>query len=97
MIIVRREWLAKDGLFREARANAEMYRETFNPSSSWRIITPMSGQVNVIIVEEDYENLADSEEKWDERAATEQFGPWIEEWQRVAVSNSYTINYYNLC
>ena len=96
MITVRREWMAKDGLMGEAVENANEYREKFDPSSSWRIYTPNSGKLYTIIVEEDYESLADAEEKWAERVANSDFLTWHGEWSRVAVDNSLVFNYFNL-
>ncbi len=96
MITVRREWMAKDGLMGEAVENANEYREIFDPSSSWRIYTPNSGKFYAIIVEEDYESLADAEEKWAERNANSEFWTWHEEWSRVAVDSSLVFNYFNL-
>lgn len=96
MITVRREWMAKDGLVGQAIDNAKKYREIFDPSSSWRIYNPNSGQVYLIIVEEDYESLAEAEEKWTERNATPEFESWLEEWFRFTVNNSLVFNYLNL-
>ena len=92
MITVRREWLAKDGLLDEAIDNAKEYRKRFDTSSSWRVYTPFS-ETYRIMVEEDYENFAESEEKWAERGNLPEFGSWIEEWRRVAVENSLAFNY----
>ena len=92
MITVQRVWLAKDGLREAAIDNAKEFRERFDPSSSWRIYTPESEHFR-IIVEEDYESLAEAEERWAERTAAPEFGSWIKEWRRVAVENTLAFNY----
>ena len=94
MITVQRTWLAKDGLIEAAIDNAREYRERFDPSSSFRIYTPKSEGFRIII-EEDYESLAESEEKWAERQARKEFGSWLEEWRRVAVENTLAFNFLN--
>jgi hypothetical protein len=92
MITVQRVWLAKDGNRGDAIDNAKEYRERFDPSSSFRIYTPESEPFRIFI-EEDYESLAESEEKWAERHASSEFGSWIKEWRRVAVENTLAFNY----
>ena len=96
MITVRREWLAKEGKAFEALDNAKAYCKNFDPSSSWRIYRPKSGSMYAIIIEEDYESLADSEEKWSERTKGPNWEAWILEWQRVAVENTFVVNYLDL-
>ena len=91
MITVRREWLAKDR--EEAIENAKAYRERFDPSASWRVHCPFTGKNFLIIVYEDYESLAQTEEKWLERVEHPEWGAWIEEWKKVAVVNSLSVNY----
>ena len=49
-----------------------------------------------IIIEEDYESLADSEEKWNARTEGPIWEAWILEWQSVAVENTFVINYLDL-
>ena len=96
MITVCREWMAKNDLLGEAIDNAKEYREKFDPSSSWRIYNPRSGNIYRIIIEEDYESVAEAEEKWAERNESPEFRLWLEEWHQVAVSNSLVFNYLNL-
>ena len=93
MITVRREWMAKSGQLPGAIENAKAYRDKFG-DSSWRITTPNSGIVYTLIVDEDYESLAEAEKKWAERAATPEFGPWLEEWFGVSVGNSLAFSYF---
>jgi hypothetical protein len=96
MITVRREWMAKGDKHFEAIDDAKAYREKFGLSSSWRIYTLDTGKVFQIIIEEDYESLAEHQEKWAERVQKPEWENWVQEWQRVTDPTTFVINYLNL-
>lgn len=96
MIIVRREFVSKQGYHDKAKQLIMEYKEKFNPSSSWRLLTAYTGVGPALTIEEDYASLAEYEAEYAELQKNPEFQTWVREWGRVITDGSFVTNIFRV-
>lgn len=96
MIIVRREFVSKQGYHDKAKQLTMDYKAKFNPASSWRILTAYTGVGPALTIEEDYASVAEYEAEYAELQKTPEFQSWVQAWGSVITDGSFVTNIYRV-
>ena len=92
MIVERYTVQVKDGKWDETLELLKDGRKNIWPSIPCRIYSCNYGPFNTLVIDNEFEDMADLEKKWKKLGAKKKFGAWLAKWEKVTTEQgSHTL------
>jgi len=83
MLVNRRTFTVRKGRTAELLELLKDAYERWPPAHAHRVYTPQFGQYDQLVMEGEWESLAEYEARWAEIRASDDWGPFMKKWQKL--------------
>jgi hypothetical protein len=91
MIVMQYTFQIKQGKFYEALELAKDGRKNIWPNITSRIYSSNIGPMNTIIIENEFNDLAEQRKQAERVGAKEEWDPWVEKWFKLVTGPSKNV------